>query len=94
MTRLTHSTVSRVVILLLIAVVTFIFVKYSYRSDNREAIVYSSLQCVQSICLENKATGEICSYRKPRISEILIETDKDNANVRNVRVIPSDDRCQ
>lgn len=94
MIRLTHSTISRIVILALLAVVAFIFLKYSYRSDNREAIVYSSLQCIQSICVENKATGEICSYREPRISEILIETDKDNANVRNIRVIPSDDRCQ
>lgn len=94
MIQLSHSTVSRGVILVLLAGVVFIFWKYSYRSDNRESIVYSSLQCIQSICIENKSTGEMCSYREPRISEVLIETDKDNANVRNIRVIPSDDRCQ
>ncbi len=90
----TQTKISRFVILLLLAGLLFIIFQYSYRGDNREAVVYSSIQCVQSVCIENKATGNMCSFREPRISEVLIETDKDNANIRNIRVIPSDDRCQ
>lgn len=90
----TQTKISRFVILLLLAGLLFIIFQYSYRGDNREAVVYSSIQCVQSVCIENKSTGNMCSLREPRISEVLIETDKDNANIRNIRVIPSDDRCQ
>lgn len=90
----TQSKISRFVILVLFTGLMFILFQYSYRGDNREAVVYSSIQCVQSVCIENKATGDMCSFREPRVSEVLIETDKDSANIRNIRVIPSDDRCQ
>lgn len=89
-----HTRISKAVILLLFVVLAFIFIKYSISGDTRESVIYSTTQCIQSICVENTAAGDLCSVRTPRISEVLIIADGQNHNIKNVRVIPSDDRCQ
>lgn len=89
-----HSKVSRFLLLALLMIVMYIFWVYSYRTVSRESVVFSRMECIQSVCVENKTTGELCSVREPRVSELVIEADPNNYNIRNIRVIPSDDLCQ
>ncbi|MNQ21843.1 hypothetical protein D3C85_349710 [compost metagenome] len=90
----TQTKISKGIILVLFAAVLFVAIKYSVGTPSRESVRYSTMDCVQSVCVSNKATGDICSVAEPRISEVLIESDAINPNIRNIRVIPSDDRCQ
>ena len=89
-----HSKVSRFVLLALLVIVLYIFWAYSYRAPGRESVIYTRTDCIQSVCVDNKTTGELCAVRKPTVSELIIEADPNNYNVRNIRVIPSDDLCQ
>ena len=89
-----QSNVSRVIIIAAIVIVLYVFWAYGRPASNRESVHYSSLECVQSICVDNKTTGSACMVGDARISEILIESDAINSHIRNIRVIPSDDRCQ
>lgn len=91
---LNHSRISRLVILALLAGMVYVFIKYSYTSNSRESVVYSTLACVRSVCTENTTTGDLCSMSEPRVSEILIESDPESPNIKTIRVIPSDDKCQ
>jgi len=90
----TQTKVSRGIILALLAFVAYIAIQFSSGKPDRESVRYSTLECVQSVCVVNKATGDVCNVSEPRISEVLIESDAINPNIRNIRVIPSDDRCQ
>lgn len=89
-----QTNVSRAILLGLLAVVVVVAWTYGGPASNRESVKYSTLACVQSVCIENKTTGNQCTVSDPKISEILIESDPNNSNIRNIRVIPSDDRCQ
>lgn len=90
----TQTKVSRVIVLGLLSFVVYIAVTYSTGKPNREAVRYSTLGCIQSVCVVNKTTGDVCNVSEPRVSEVLIESDSINPNILNIRVIPSDDRCQ
>jgi hypothetical protein len=89
-----QTKVSKGIVLLLIAAVMFIAIRYSFSGPDRESVHYSTVECLQSVCVSNKATGDVCNVLEPRVSEILIESDANNPTIRNIRVIPSDDRCQ
>ena len=90
----TQTNISKGILLTLIVGICMVFYMYSFPASNRESIKYSSTQCVRSVCVENKTTGDMCSISEPKVSEVLIESDVTNSNIRNIRVIPSDDRCQ
>lgn len=90
----TQTKVSKVIVLGLLVFVVYIAIQYSSGKPNREAVRYSTLGCIQSVCVVNKATGDVCNVSEPRVSEVLIESDSINPNILNIRVIPSDDRCQ
>jgi hypothetical protein len=89
-----HSRISRVLILVLVAVMLYVLWTYGYRNPSRESVVYSTLACVRSVCTESPTTGDLCSMTEPRVSEILIESDPESPNIKTIRVIPSDDKCQ
>ena len=90
----TQSNVSRGIILAVIAIVVYVFWAYGRPASSRESVRYATIECVQSVCVDNKTTGSACTVGEARISEILIESDALNSHIRNIRVIPSDDRCQ
>lgn len=89
-----NTKISKGIVLVLMLAVIGVALKYTFKSESREAVRYSTLECLRTLCIENKVTGDLCSVAEPRVSEILIESDPNNPNIRNIRIIPSDDRCQ
>lgn len=89
-----QSKVSRAIILVLLCALGYIMWTYGRPASHRESVKYSSIECVMNVCIENSTAGNLCTVGEARISEILIESDPNNSNIHNIRVIPSNDRCQ
>jgi len=86
--------ISRLIILTLLVMLVGVFWAFAFRTPNRESVISSRFECVQSVCMDSKTSGELCRVIEPRVSEILIERSYNNPDIMQVRIIPSDDRCQ
>lgn len=89
-----RTIISKGIILVLILIVVLVFFTFAFKTPNREAVISSRFECVQSVCMDSKTSGELCRVIEPRVSEILIERSYNNPDIMQVRIIPSDDRCQ
>lgn len=85
--------VSKAIILAMFICILVMLASYGFRNE-RESVEVSLLGCVVSVCIESSTAGESCSVLTPTVSEIVVETDRHDRRFKNIRVIPSNDRCQ
>ena len=88
-----QTKIGKALILTLIGIIIMILAMYGFRNE-RESVELSVVGCVQSVCIESKVAGESCAVLAPRVSEIVIETDRHDSRLKNIKVIPSNDRCR
>lgn len=87
-----NTYVARMLILAMFLAILAILIVYG-TTHEKESVELSEIHCVRSICVESKLSGESCLVLDARVSEVVIESSRGDSTIKNIRVIPSTDRC-
>lgn len=88
-----NTKISRAIVLVILLIIVAILGAYGFRNE-RELVEHSIMACVQSVCVESTTAGESCVVLNATVSEIVVEADRHGSRLKNIRVIPSTDRCR
>lgn len=93
---MSSSRVARLILLGLLALMVALVLIPIFRANEyrgRESVVLESLQCVSTVCVEDRSVGKECYFINPGVSKVFITVDPDNSRHRIVRVEPTNADC-
>jgi hypothetical protein len=89
-----YGKISRALILCFVGLVVFVFALYQEIDKSQQSRIDVRLECINTICIEHKEAGLVCTVVGPLVSSITIEEDPVNPRYTNVIITPSNNQCQ